>query len=154
MTAGALPLLAFDPQLKLPYVINWNVSLQRSLGANQTLSATYLGSSGKRLFHTETLLNQNPDFNFLRLTTNRGNSDYRALQIKFERPSRNGLGALASYTWARSLDNVSEDSVRRVIMTSVNPAFDRGPSDFDIRHQLTGYDFLRVAGSGVAWNWK
>src|SRR6185436_13185853 len=72
---GALPLLAFDPQLKLPYVVNWNVSLQRNLGAAQMLSATYLGSSGKRLFHTETLLNQNPDFDFLRLTTNRGSSD-------------------------------------------------------------------------------
>jgi hypothetical protein len=135
---GALPLLAFDPQLKLPYVINWNVSLRRSLGPLQALSATYLGSSGKRLLRTETILNQNPDFNFLRLTTNRGSSDYRALQIKFERPSRNGLAALASYTWVQSLDNVNDDSVRRVVMTSLNPAFDRGPSDFDIRHQLTG----------------
>jgi hypothetical protein len=151
-TAGALPLLAFDPQLKLPYVINWNVSLQRELGNAQTLSATYFGSSGKRLFHTETLLNQNTDFNFLRLTTNRGNSDYRALQAKFERQSRNGLGALVSYTWAQSLDNVSDDSVKRVIMTSLNPAFDRGPSDFDIRHQLTGllsYELPAPVSRGV-----
>lgn len=137
-TPGVLPLLAFDPQLKLPYVINWNVSLQRNLGAQQRLTATYLGSSGKRLIHTETLLNQNPDFNFLRLTTNRGNSDYRAMQITFERISRNGLDLMTSYTWAQSLDNLSDDSVRRVIMTSPNPAFDRGPSDFDIRHYFTG----------------
>jgi hypothetical protein len=137
--SGASALSAFDPQLKLPYVINWNVSLQKYLGAAQSLSATYLDSSGKRLFHTQTLLNQNPDFDFLRLTTNRGNSDYRALQIKFERPSRDGFAALASYTWAQSLDNVSYDSARRVMMTSINPALDRGPSDFDIRHQLTGF---------------
>lgn len=138
-TTGALPLLAFDPQLKLPYVINWNVTLQRSLGAAQSISATYLGSSGKRLFHTETLLNQNPDFNFLRLTTNRGQSDYRALQIKFDRQTSNGLAALVSYTLAQSLDNVSADSARRAVMTSVDPAFDRGPSDFDVLHQFTGF---------------
>ncbi len=150
--SGGKPLLAFDPQLKLPYVINWNLGLQKNLGVAQTLSATYLGSSGKRLFHTETLLTQNPDFNFLRLTTNRGNSDYRALQIKFERPSRDGFAAMASYTWAQSLDNVSQDSVRRVIMTSINPALDRGPSDFDIRHQVTGlvsYDFPAPVSQGI-----
>jgi Ca-activated chloride channel homolog len=133
--ASGLPLLAYDPQLKLPYVINWNVSLQQSLGASQTLSAAYLGSSGKRLLHTATLLDQNPDFSVLRLTTNRGNSAYRALQVKFDRPPRNGVAALVSYTWSRSLDNVTEDSARRVVMAD----FDRGPSDFDIRHQLTGY---------------
>ncbi|HET6978561.1 MAG TPA: TonB-dependent receptor [Pyrinomonadaceae bacterium] len=135
---GDLPLVAFDPQLKRPYVINWNASLQQGLGANQSLSATYLGSAGRRLLLTETLLNQNPDFNFLRLTRNRGESDYNALQVKFERPMREGFGVLASYTLARSSDNVTEDSTRRVIMTSSDPAFDRGPSDFDIRHQVTG----------------
>ena len=137
--ASATPLLAFDPQLKLPYVINWNATLQRNLGSTQALSATYIGSSGKRLLHTATLFDQNPDFGFLRLTTNRGNSDYRALQVKFDRPPRNGVAALVSYTWASSLDNVSDDSARRVIMASFDPEDDRGPSDFDIRHQLTGY---------------
>ena len=137
--SSALPLLAYDPHLKLPYVINWNVTLQRNLGSLQTLSATYLGSSGKRLLHTATLLDQNPDFSFLRLTTNRGNSDYRALQIKFERQPRQRLAALVSYTLAQSFDNVTEDSARRAIIASLNPEADRGPSDFDIRHQLTGF---------------
>ena len=137
--SSGLPLLAYDPHLKLPYVINWNVTLDQSLGSLQTLSATYLGSSGKRLLHTATLLDQNPDFSFLRLTTNRGNSDYDALQIRFERRQRDRLGALVSYTLARSFDNVSDDSTRRAIIASLNPEADRGPSDFDIRHQLTGY---------------
>ncbi|HEY0760821.1 MAG TPA: TonB-dependent receptor [Pyrinomonadaceae bacterium] len=159
-TSGALPLLAYDPQLKLPYVINWNVSLQKNLGANQSLTAMYVGSTGKRLLHTQTLLNQNPDFNFLRLTTNRGKSDYNALQIKFDRPVREGFGVFAAYTWSRSLDNVSEDSVRRAIMTSINPAFDRASSDFDVRHQLTGlisYDlpaaFSKGFGNKLSRNW-
>ena len=130
-----LPLLAFDPGLKVPYVINWNVSLQQNVGRAQTISASYLGSAGKRLLRTDTLLDQNPDFSFLRVTTNRGESDYRALQLKFERPFTNHFGALVSYTWARSLDNVIDDSARRVIMKG----FDLEPSDFDVRHQLTGF---------------
>jgi hypothetical protein len=134
-----LPFITFDPRLKLPYAINWNVSLQRALGSNQTLSAAYVGSSGKRLLHTQTLFDQNPEFPFLRLVTNSGSSDYRALQLKFERRFAEGLATLVSYTWAQSLDNVSDDSTRRVIMASLNPALDRGPSDFDTAHQLNGY---------------
>ena len=159
VSGASVPLLAFDPQLRLPYFIKWNVALQKNLG-RQSISATYLGSSGKRLFHTETLLNQNPDFDFLRVTTNRGNSDYRALQIKFEPAANNGLSLVTSYTLAQSVDNVSYDSARRVIMTSSDPAFDRGPSDFDVRHELTGSasyklpaPFSRGLGNKLSRNW-
>jgi hypothetical protein len=128
-----LPFMAFDPRLKVPYVISWNASLQQRLGA-QTISAAYLGSSGKRLLHTETLLDQNPDFDFLRITTNRGKSKYDALQLKFERPLTNHLGALVSYTLSRSIDNVTDDNARRVVIAGFNLV----PSDFDVRHQLAG----------------
>ena len=143
-----LPLMAFDPRLKLPYVINWNVSMQKNLGSRQTVSATYLGLAGKRLLHTETLLDQNPNFNFLRVTTNRGESSYRALQLKFERPLTNYFGALVSYTLSQSLDNVTEDSARRVVMAG----FDLQPSYFDVRHQLTGfatYELPSLVSEGI-----
>jgi hypothetical protein len=111
--------------------------VERYLGSSQQLSAVYAGSSGKRLLHTETLFDRNPGF--LRLVTNRGSSDYRALQVNFQRTFSANLAANVSYVWSQSLDNVSEDSERRVIMASANPKLDRGPSDFDIRHHLTGY---------------
>ncbi|HEY4426121.1 MAG TPA: VIT domain-containing protein [Pyrinomonadaceae bacterium] len=143
-----LPLLAFDPQLKTPYVISWDVSLQHGLGQRQTITATYLGSSGKRLLYTETLLDQNPDFSFLRVTTNRGKSNYDAFQLKFERPFTNHLGTLVSYTLARSMNNLTNDSARRVVMAG----FDPRPSDFDVRHQLTGfanYELPALFSTGV-----
>jgi Ca-activated chloride channel family protein len=133
-TGRALPLLAFDPRLKVPYVISWNASVERHLG-RQSITASYLGSSGQRLLHTETLLDQNPDFSFLRVTANGGKSNYRALQLKFERPFTNHFGTRVSYTLARSMDNVIDDSARRVVMAG----FDLTPSDFDVRHQLTGF---------------
>ena len=134
---NALPFIAFDRKLKAPYAIDWSVSVERYLGSSQQLSAVYAGSSGKRLLHTETLFDRNPGF--LRLVTNRGSSDYRALQVNFQRTFSANLAANVSYVWSQSLDNVSEDSERRVIMASANPKLDRGPSDFDIRHHLTGY---------------
>jgi len=154
---SVLPVIAFDRQLKVPYAIDWSVSLERTLGSNQQLSAMYVGSSGKRLLHTETLFDQQ---SFLRLVTNRGGSDYRALQINFNRSFSSDLAANVSYAWSQSLDNVSEDSERRVIMTSANPEFDRGPSDFDVRHHLTGYisynlpaPFAHGLGNKLLRNW-
>jgi len=135
----AAPAIVFDPQLKLPYTLNWHVSIERSFSANQTISASYVGTAGRRLLHTQTLFDQNAEFPFLRLTTNAGSSDYRGLQLQFRRRFANGLAANLSYTWARSLDNVSDDTARNVLMTSANPAFDRGPSDFDVLHQVNGY---------------
>ena len=155
------PAIVFDPQLKLPYTLNWHVGLERELGSNQSISAAYVGTAGRRLLHTQTLFDQNVEFPFLRLTTNAGRSDYRALQFQFNRRLANGLESTVSYTWARALDDVSEDSARNVLMTSMNPAFDRGPSDFDTRHQLNGfvnYDlpalFSNGVGNKLSRNWS
>lgn len=134
-----LPFKAFDPQLKLPYSIIWKLSVESDLGSRQNISAAYVGSTGERVLHTATLLNQNQDFPFLRLTTNGGSSDYRALQIRFQRRLVDGFMASAGYILAQSLDNVTIDSERTVVMTSANPALDRGPSDFDARHRFTGF---------------
>ncbi len=131
--AGA-PFLTFDSHLELPYALNWNVSIQRELGPQQSIRGSYVGTAGRRLLHTQTLFDP-----FVRLTTNEGRSDYRALQVQFDRRYRAGLTSFVSYTWARSLDNVSEDSARNVLLTSANPEQDRGPSDFDTRHQFTGF---------------
>lgn len=133
------PAIVFDPNLKLPYTVNWNISLEQSLGRWQSISATYVGTAGRRLLHTATRFHQNPAFPFLRLTTNAGRSDYRALQVQFNRTFADGFASSVSYTWAKSLDNVSEDSARAVLLTSANPALDRGPANFDVRHQLTGF---------------
>lgn len=156
-----LPLLAFDPHLKLPYTINWNVMIQKSLGSSQSVSAAYIGSSGKRLLHTETLFDRNPDFPFLRLTTNRSRSNHHAMQFTFERFHRNGLAALVSYTWSKSRDNVVNDSDRRIIVMNSDPELDYGPSDFDIRHQVNGFvtyeipaPFVAGLGNTLFRNWS
>ncbi|HEU0253126.1 MAG TPA: TonB-dependent receptor, partial [Pyrinomonadaceae bacterium] len=148
-----LPFVAFDPQLKLPYTINWHVSLEKALGSDQILSASYIGSKGARLLHTETLFDQNPAFPFLRLTTNRGSSDYRALGVTFTRRMTNGLAANLSYGLSQSLDNVTVDSERRVVMASSNPDLDRASSDFDVRHKLTGtlfYALPALSSQGIS----
>jgi hypothetical protein len=47
---------AVDPNLRLPLTLQWNVAVERELGANQTLSATYVGSDGRRLLRTDVIV--------------------------------------------------------------------------------------------------
>ena len=148
-------MISSDPDLKLPYTLHWNVAWEQSLGREQSLTATYVGNNGRRLLvqRTLTLTPFNSDFSDLRLITNDASSDYHALQMQFQRRLSRGLQALVSYTWAKAIDVVSSDSVSNLLL--------RGPSDFDIRHNLAGavtYDIpapkLNGLPGAVLRNWS
>ncbi len=134
-------LSAFDPQLELPYTLQWNVALEQALGREQTISASYIGAVGRRLIQSSFILSPNPSFGSAQLTGNTATSDYHALQFQFQRRMSRGLQALASYTWSHSIDTASAGSAvgnqANALVPTVNPNANRGPSDFDIRHAFS-----------------
>jgi Ca-activated chloride channel family protein len=133
------PFLAFDPQMKTPYTLRWSAEVARSLGSAQTISLAYVGSAARRLWVTNTFLHQNSNFDFLRLTDNDGSSNYRSLELTFDRRFSKELAAIVSYTWGKSEDNASQDSPALALFRSNNSEVERAPSDFDIRHTLNGF---------------
>ena len=126
----------FEPGFKLPMTLQWNVSLDQSLGPGQTASASYVGAIGRRLLRSEALLNPNPNFVQVFIATDRASSDYHALQLQFQRRLSRGLQALVSYTWSHSIDTNSNDSFNNAPADKVDPRSDRGPSDFDVRQSF------------------
>ncbi len=154
----------YAPNTKLPYTLQYNVSLEKSLGARQSISATYVGSRGRRLLFTELLRNTPADaalgipanqvlnsifnsassFSNVSVTSNRGKSDYNALQIQFERRLSRGLQAIASYTFAKSSDNISSEIASSPALFRVDPDAEYAPSDFDIRHTFTAALTYRI----------
>jgi Ca-activated chloride channel family protein len=134
-----VPFAAFDPKLKLPYTLRWHVSLEQALGSSQTISAAYIGAAGRRLLLTETLLDRNPDFSFVRLTSNGAKSDYQSLQLQFSSQSSRGLLAVVSYTLSKSIDDYTQDSASWTILRGDDKRMERGPSDFDVRQVLAGF---------------
>jgi hypothetical protein len=128
---------AFVPDLKLPRVLQWNATVEHPLGANQTVSASYVGAQGRRLLRQAALLRPNEKFTLVRLTTNNSSSDYDALQFQFARRLAGGLQALATYTYAHSRDDDSDDSSNYLFTASRDPDSERGPSNFDVRHSAT-----------------
>jgi hypothetical protein len=132
-------LTALDPKLKLPYTMQWNVAIQRSLGATQSISATYLGSIGRRLLQTEADSNVNKNISNAYLVSNPGSSDYNALQLQFQRRLSRGLQAIASYTWSHSIDTASDGSYSSssIFIRQLGANSNRGSSDFDVRHAVS-----------------
>lgn len=133
-------LFAFNPNLKLPYTLQWNIALEQGLGTAQTISVSYVGASGHRLLESEASIQPNPNVAYAQLVTNAGFSNYNALQVQFQRRLSLGLQVLASYTWAHSIDTASAGSAFGNEANALLPGeanANRGPSDFDIRNTVS-----------------
>ncbi len=123
--------------LKLPYTLQWNVALEQSLGTQQSLSLSYVGSAGRRLLTQQDLnapANQfsgqrpNPNFGYIMFTSNGPTSDYHSFQAQYRANLRRGLQALVNYTWSHAIDELSADldSEKR-----------RGNASFDVRQNFS-----------------
>jgi hypothetical protein len=135
---------AFDPNLKLPYTMQWNLAVEQGLGANQTLTVSYVGSGGRKLLSTLFYypLN-NPNFSSgdgLDVTANGASSNYDALQVKYQKSMSHGVQALGSYTWSHSIDDLSSNFF-------INGSLLRGSSDFDIRNNFQAAVTYDVPGT-------
>jgi hypothetical protein len=136
-------LTAIDPNLQVPLTMQWNAAIERELGANQRLTATYVGADAKRLLREDNILPPslvgNGNQQTVYATWNGGYSHYEALQLQFQRRMSHGLQALVSYTLAKSSDLASSDgtgfaaaSVSQIVLPPLTP------SDYDIRNSIAG----------------
>jgi hypothetical protein len=129
-----------------PYVVRWNLAIQRLLPGQMVLDIAYLGSGGRKLSTTieaNTALASPQSVNprrplpntnhGMRMFTHEGSSHYNALQVKLERRFSGGLTFRNSYTWSKSLDYCSDGTGVCVEYPS-DWRFSRGPSDFDRTH--------------------
>lgn len=140
LLAPAAPLTLgyrFAPDLRLPVVRHTNVLIERSLGQHDVLAVGYAGAQGRHLLRRELNGPTGPGLQLVSDATSRGWSRYHALQVQWRRRPVRGLQASASYSWGHSLDNASSDSA--LFWTAPgSTGGDRGSSDFDVRHALTG----------------
>jgi hypothetical protein len=137
----------FMPNLKVPQVRQWNVSLERALTPHDVVSLGYVGSNGRDLIRREAGgPGTTPNYWFA-LTTNNGTSNYQALQFQYRRRLANNLQAMASFSWSHSIDNDSSDSALLWAGARSPAVNDVGSSDFDLRRSFTASVSYRFAGS-------
>lgn len=160
----------FADDYVLPRSHQWTFALSQGLGANNTLTLSYVGNAGRRLLrryfqttsttaaNANTVVPFNPDLPGARIsyTSNASDlsdtSDYHALQIQFTKRLSRGLQVLANHTWSHAIDTGSDDFSSSYFFTAANPLADRGASEFDRRHIFNtalSYDLPKPANSSA-----
>jgi hypothetical protein len=159
------------PSQPMPYMMQWNLDVQRTLPGNWLLDVAYVGSRGNHLTGTSNI-NQampastaaagreplSPNLGVVHAMLNRQFSIYHALQVKFEHRFSAGLSFLAGYTYSHSIDDGSVSSTASntpiasgggLPQNSFNWRAERGTSDFDLRHRLiVSYNYELPVGKG------
>lgn len=150
-----------------PYVMQYNVNLEKQLGSDLLLKVGYAGSRGVRLASISDVNTQigqdvggrllfpsnpvcsgsrcRPNLNFDRMRYRHpmANSWYNALQVSANKRMSQGVQFSASYTFSKNLDEISGSQTASDTDTGVQSSYyhDRtlykGPSAFDARNVFT-----------------
>jgi len=173
--AEPMTLLTLSPQLRLPYAQDWNLTIERTFGNDWLLEAGYVGTKGTKLPRFiednpslpqpgQTWADQqnnidqqrlycmpnaqgNCTYSSVGLISGIANSSYNALETSLRKRFSHGLSLLASYTYSKSLDDVSSFNITGSASQPVagendlaqNPfdlAAEYGRSMFDARHRF------------------
>jgi Carboxypeptidase regulatory-like domain/TonB-dependent Receptor Plug Domain len=154
-----------DPNLRTPYMENFNLNLQQQFGRHNVVQVGYVGSQGHKLFRFRDI-NQpgqaaidafdyagndgccvprvfaatSPYF-YINFQESSASSNYNALQASWRINDWHGITSTLNYTWSHSIDTASdgEDFVPNAAQPndSTNPSGNRGNSNFDVRNRFT-----------------
>ncbi len=152
-----LNITEWDPNFRNALIQQWNFTLQQQVFGAWVLQGAYVGSKGNHLF-MQTELNPTvygavgatadarrrlyPTFSTITDMISLANSTYHAMQLTLNKHMSHGLTILASYTWAKSLDNASGDG--GAPSNPYNYSVDKGPSGNDIPHRFVASFIYRM----------
>ncbi|MBV9499449.1 MAG: carboxypeptidase regulatory-like domain-containing protein [Acidobacteriaceae bacterium] len=150
-----------EGKLHAPYFMQWSFALEQQLGNTVNLRAQYVGTRAVNQPYTmqvngyQTVCSGcfppfpygqpvDPRFGAVTQLNTGANSHYNGLQLTAEKRLGHGLQAQINYTWSHCIDTVSNGGFLQfsagAILSPVpyDLGRDRGPCDYDIRHNLTG----------------
>ncbi len=160
--------LSIQRDLRTGYMQHWNFTVERQIAGSSVIELAYVGSKGTKLL-TARDINQpqpsvlppglpfvprpDPCFDDVNLLESRANSNYHALQARYQQRLARGFSGLVSYTWSKSIDDASNffssAGDPNFPQNSFNVAAERGRSNFDVRHRLSAsYSYALPFGKG------
>lgn len=148
----------YDPNMAMPYVMNWSGGFQWNFRQNWLAEVTYQGSRGVRLLNSwninqiplnisrdpavlQTIFQQQqnyrpyPQFGTIRHYSNYGDNSYHGVTLRGEKRYSAGLVLNAFYTFSKALNNGDNDGD----VTGVdfyNRSLEKGRANYDIRHRF------------------
>jgi hypothetical protein len=158
--AQPMTLLVLNSNLRLPYAQDWNLNIERALGGDWLLEIGYIGTKGtklprfieanpavyipgestqgnadqRRLYSGCTVTGTTPcTYSSVGEIAGISDSSYNALQISLKRRFARGFSMLASYTLAKTLDDVSSFNITGSASQSVAGENDLAQNPFDVK---------------------
>jgi hypothetical protein len=151
-----------NPYLATPSYIQYNLSVQQALPGRTSLQVAGAASKGT---HLQSVLDYNQDqtpgsgdvqsrrphpiYGSFTSMVDRGNSEYYALQVRFEKQSSQNLYFLNSFTWGKAYDDQAEICCAGPPPNSWNVPSEKGLADFnETLREVFSWDYLLPIGSG------
>lgn len=159
--ATPLTNLTLDPKLSLPYAQDWDLNVQRDLGANLLLQVGYVGTKGTKLprfiegnpaiympgvstpsnadqrrLYSGCTLADPPSackFSSTGLISGIANSAYNALDVSLKKRFSHDLSFLASYVYSKAIDDVSSFNITGSAAEPVAGENDLAQNPFNLR---------------------
>ena len=144
-----------DPQLDMPRVQNWALSIQRRLGTTVTVEADYVGSRSDHLYtstdfnrfagdlivNNGTLNRLNPSFSSVTYGLGAGESSAHFVSFMASKRFSSHWSARGIYTFGKALDYTSSNrngvGGAEQIFDAFNIRAQRARSDFDVARRFT-----------------
>ena len=158
---GIVGFNAWDTTGKTAYAMNYALEIERQIGRDFAVNASYIGTLGRKLGvfldanePTVTVVDPTkrgsqspnlrsfpfPQYSGISIGAFASNSNYNGMVLSVKKRPSHGLQFQASYTLAKSLDNNSaffgSTGESGAFADSRRPQLDYGPSAFDVRHQV------------------
>jgi hypothetical protein len=140
---GQVEIYGAAPNIKYPSSDLYSLDVQESLGFGTTATIGYAGSLGRhyaRLVDQNFLYNQaNSPVYAAYFAQTDSVQNYNSLNARLERPMRHHIAYTVNYTYAKSLDQVSNGDLADGAANQTNPAnnaSEYGPSDYDVKHRV------------------
>jgi hypothetical protein len=167
-----------EPNFKDQRSVEWNLQLQQQLATSTLLTLGYAGSKSTRLDYTgfaNTAQHASPAGTSLatidslkympwmtpgwHYSLDSGYANYNALLVEFQKRFSNSWNTIASYTWAKSMDNSSGwfnaengSGGGSVVQNYFDPRNAYGPSSYDIRNYFSWSTLYQLPfGQGQRW---
>jgi hypothetical protein len=157
-----------DPNFRNAAIQQFNFGAQRELTSSTVLTATYVGSLGRRLAW-DLLINTpqpgpgsiNPrrpyypqlsNITTINYWESSGTSEFESLQVTFEKRYAKGLYLNANWVWSHAMDNAPWDGGSGGGQDPFNRRADWASSNSDARHRLNLFATYELPfGEGKRW---
>jgi hypothetical protein len=158
-----------DGKLHAPYFMQWSFAVERQIGNTIHLRVQYVGTRAVNQPYTTQVNGYqtvcpgcfapfpygapvDPRFGTVTQLSTGANSHYNGLQTTAEKRLGHGLQLQANYTWSRCIDTVSNGGFLPFSAGGILSPIpgdlqrDRGPCDYDVRHNLTATYVYELPG--------